>query len=222
MGRKWKIFKAIPSTLFFNLRYMPFREAVKLPVWIASNVRVKSMWRGGLVLGECRPGIVRIGFHEADGVDCYGGNTVLCIRRGGKWIVEKDVHVGHGAIVHVNEGGCLEVGSNFAVSGTTSIICSNKIVIGEDVQFSWNSLVMDSDAHKVYGVDGVLSSTNGEISIGDKVWIAANVTILKNSSIGNNCIIASNSLVNRSIKENDCLIAGVPAKYIKKILKWEL
>lgn len=222
MGRKLKILKALPGTILFNLKYMPLNQAFMLPVWIASNVRVKDMWRGGIVLGKCTTGIVRIGFHEADAVDCKGSHSAICIRLNGKWIIDNDVHIGHGAIIHINEGGCLKVGSNFAISGTTSIICSNRIVIGDDVQFSWNSLVMDSDAHRIYSSQGELSPINGEITINDKVWIAANVTILKNTKIGSNCVIASNSLVNKHIPEQNCIIAGIPATFIKHISKWEV
>ena len=55
-----------------------------------------------------------------------------------------------------------------------------------------------------------------DIHIGKGVWIASNVTILGPCNIGDNCVIAANSLITGEIKK-DSLYAGVPAKFIKKI-----
>lgn len=222
MRRYLRLLFSIPYSVWFCLRYLPLSVAIRLPVWIAPNLRIKSMHRGALLLANPRFNAVHIGFHEADAVDSYGVHTILCIRKGGKWIIESDAHIGHGAIIHVNDKGTLRVGSRFAISGTTSIVCSKQITIGDDVQFSWNTLVMDSDAHTIYGNDGDIINPPTDITIGNKVWIAADVTILKNSYIGNNCIVASKSLVNRRIKEDNQILAGSPAKAVKRIKGWSI
>jgi serine O-acetyltransferase len=53
--------------------------------------------------------------------------------------------------------------------------------------------------------------------IGDNVYIAPGVKIYGNIKIPNNCAIGANSVVNRSIIEENMLIAGVPAQTIKNI-----
>lgn len=213
---------AVPRSVWFNLRWLPWREAVKLPVWIAPNVRVKNMWRGGFALREARFNSCHIGFHCADAVDCYGTHTVLCVQPGGKWIVDGDLHIGRGAIVHVKESGELRTGRNFAISGTTSIVCSKSVLIGDDVQFSWNTLVMDSDAHKVFDREGRWTNRPADVRIGNKVWVAANVTIMKGSVIGDNCVVAGNSVVNRNIGVSGCVVAGCPAGKVKEISGWQV
>lgn len=213
---------ALPRSVWFNFRWLPFGQAWRLPVWIAPNVRVKSMWRGGLVLGDARFNSCHIGFHCADAVDCYGVHTIVCIKRGGRWLVDSGLHIGRGAIVNVNPEGVLRTGRNFAVSGTTSFVCSKSIVIGDDVQFSWSSLVMDSDAHRVYDVEGKWVNEPREVRIGSRVWVAANVTIMKGSVVGDNCVVAGNSLVNKAFGESGCVIAGVPARRVRDISGWEL
>lgn len=221
MGRKLRILFSIPRTIWFNLRYLPLSQAIKLPVWIAPNVRIKELHRGGMKLKYARFNSTHIGFHVADAVDCYGVHTIICVRRGGVWNLDT-AHIGQGAVIHVNEAGVLTTGSHFAISGTTSIVCSNSIVIGDNVQFSWNSLVMDSDAHKIFDVDGKLMNLIGEVEIGNKVWIAANITIMKNSKIGDGCVVAANSLVNKKFKESNVILAGSPVREVKKIGGWEL
>lgn len=222
MGRRLKILMSIPYSVWFNFRYLTFKQAIKLPIWIATNTHVRNMWRGGIKIENIAFNSIHIGYHVADAVDCAGTRTIINIHRGGILQVNNDAHIGRGAVICVNENGYISVGENFAISGTTSIVCSKQITIGHDVQFSWNTLVMDSDAHKVYDTSGKQQPNAGAITIGNKVWIAANVTILKNSKIGNNCIIACNSLINKPIHGDDCVIGGTPAIFIKKIAKWEL
>ena len=54
------------------------------------------------------------------------------------------------------------------------------------------------------------------IKIGRNCWIGSKVTILDGVSIGDSCIIAAGAVVTRSMPPNS-IIAGVPAKPIKKI-----
>lgn len=58
--------------------------------------------------------------------------------------------------------------------------------------------------------------SKGEIRIGNNVWIGDKVTILGGVTIGDNVIIGSNSVVTKSVVSN-CMIAGAPAKIIKKL-----
>lgn len=68
-----------------------------------------------------------------------------------------------------------------------------------------------SDPDVVIREQGV---TSEGISIGAGCWIGAKVTILDGVKIGNHCVIAAGSVVNKSFPENS-VIGGVPAKLIK-------
>lgn len=54
------------------------------------------------------------------------------------------------------------------------------------------------------------------VTIGDKAWIAANVTICGGVNIGEGAVIAAGSVVTRDIPAN-CIAAGVPCKVIREI-----
>ena len=49
----------------------------------------------------------------------------------------------------------------------------------------------------------------------DNVYIGTGVKIIGEAKVGNNCIIGANSVVIKSFEDN-CIIAGIPAKVIKK------
>lgn len=55
----------------------------------------------------------------------------------------------------------------------------------------------------------------GPVKIGNNVWIPTRIQILPNISIGNNVVIALNSIVNKSLPDG-CLAGGIPVKVIKE------
>lgn len=220
---KWlRIVLAMPRTIYFNLRYLPLKQAIYLPIWIANNVRLRDMYRGGIVIdAPVRMAMIRIGFHQVDAICFYSLKTILNIHQPGKLVFKGEAHIGHGAIISC-VGGVMTVGDNFAVSGNTSFVCYKEITIGRDVQFAWDSLVMDSDAHKIYNQEGVRMNEDKPVIIGDKVWLACQNTVLKGSMIGNNCVVGANSLLNKAYAEDGVIIAGSPARIVKRISGWEL
>lgn len=54
------------------------------------------------------------------------------------------------------------------------------------------------------------------INIGDNCWFGANVSVMPGVNIGNGCVIAAGSVVTKDVPD-DVMVAGVPAKIIKKI-----
>ena len=54
------------------------------------------------------------------------------------------------------------------------------------------------------------------ITIGHDVWIGANSTILPGVTIGDNVVVGANSVVNKDVLSN-CIVAGAPARFIRKI-----
>lgn len=58
-------------------------------------------------------------------------------------------------------------------------------------------------------------TTRSSIFIGEDCWIGAKVTILSGVKVGNGCVIAAGSVVNKNV-DNNMIVAGVPAKIIGK------
>ena len=54
------------------------------------------------------------------------------------------------------------------------------------------------------------------VKIGRNVWVGANVTILPGVTIGDGAVIAAGAVVSKDVEENT-VVGGVPAKFIKKI-----
>ena len=91
------------------------------------------------------------------------------------------------------------------------------IVIGKDVLFSNHVLIIDH-SHGFEDVNTPIMHQPVDniipISIGDGSWIGMHVSILPGASIGRNCVIGVNSVVNQPIPDY-CVAVGSPARIIK-------
>ena len=95
------------------------------------------------------------------------------------------------------------------------------ISIGDNVNIATEVLFLDHDIIHIMlnnmrtMLGGVFKPYVGPITIGNNVFIGGRSTILYNVKIGNNCIIAAGSLVNKDVPDGS-IVAGVPAKVIGK------
>jgi acetyltransferase-like isoleucine patch superfamily enzyme len=54
------------------------------------------------------------------------------------------------------------------------------------------------------------------VTIGDDVWIGANAVVLPGVNVGSHSVVAAGAVVTVDVPEH-CVVAGVPAKIIKRI-----
>lgn len=98
---------------------------------------------------------------------------------------------------------------------------NNKIIIGEECMISYNVLIYNTDGHPVYDRNSkkIINRTKN-LTIGSHTWIGAYSKILKNSFIPPNNIIGMGSVVSKKFKKQYSVIAGNPAKVVKKDVDW--
>jgi len=109
------------------------------------------------------------------------------------------------------------IGDNSFIGYETLIAGGDALIkIGKNVDIAPRCAII-SGTHEIG--DSTHRADQGvskEIIIGDGTWIGANTTILAGVTIGNGSIVAAGSLVNDNI-ESDFLVAGVPARVIRKL-----
>lgn len=111
----------------------------------------------------------------------------------------------------VHTGASLTVGSRSRINGA-HISVKKAMVIGKNVRIGPYTLIMDSDFHDVY--DRGRGGKAGEVHIGDDVWIASKVTILKGVKIGTGAIVCAGAVVTKDVAPFS-MVGGVPARLIK-------
>lgn len=167
------------------------------------------------------------------------------IQKGGKLIVNENIlvnkpkhkHSNEQAYIRVMHGGVFEVNgrTNIAANATVevltdaelrigsvesnygaTIICSNKIIMGDGVDIGRNAMIYDSNYHP--------TSINKNVKlkplvIKDHVWICSGVTITKGITIEEGAVCSINSTVSRNVKSKH-MVMGNPAKSFMSNIEW--
>ncbi len=123
------------------------------------------------------------------------------------------IHKGFG--IHISKKGSLVIGNNTYINPESIIICHDSITIGDNCAISWGLQLMDDDLHFISE-----RKVDSNIVIGNRVWIGADVKILKGVKIGNGSMIAAGSVVTKDVDDNT-LMGGIPARLLKKNINWE-
>lgn len=102
-------------------------------------------------------------------------------------------------------------------NGVAIIAESSSISIGKNALIGPEVVVFDSDFHQIPR-ETISNHPNNptDVSIGDNVFVGARAMILKGVTIGNNSVIASGSVVTKSIPPN-VIAGGIPAKVIRAL-----
>ncbi|WP_417885241.1 acyltransferase [Zunongwangia sp.] len=115
------------------------------------------------------------------------------------------------------------------IGANTRVSSVNKIVIGKYSTTAEGCIIIDNNNHPVnpeyrlamrktpHGSEmrNWKYSDSAPIIIGENVWLGRYVTVLKGVTIGDNAVIAANSVVTKDVPANS-IAAGNPAKIVKK------
>lgn len=91
--------------------------------------------------------------------------------------------------------------------------------IGDDCNCSNEIRIWGSDGHAILDKNNpekILNEIQGPIVVGDHLWLGQSVRLQKNARVPANTIIAAGSIVTKAFEEEYTILAGVPAKVIKR------
>ena len=121
--------------------------------------------------------------------------------------------------------GCIWVGTQFRIFGVGSVRLGNRCAIGNFSSITAHGPVSIGDdflcsSHLVVnsGTHDLLTRTPQDTSvrIGNNVWVGTRVTIIGDTEIGDNCVVAAGAVV-RGVFPANSVLGGVPAKVIKTL-----
>jgi acetyltransferase-like isoleucine patch superfamily enzyme len=136
----------------------------------------------------------------------------------GKLVIEGDVSVGKGCHVIVHKGATCTLKEQCNITGRTNLNIGHRLEIGRGTTIAWGCEFLDRDGHFIQ-YEGK-TEREGSIIIGDHVWIGSHVKILKGVHVANNSVVAAGSVLTKSFEEENVLIAGNPAKIVRRGVKW--
>lgn len=124
-------------------------------------------------------------------------NSTAIFSGNGKLTIGDDVWIGAGCFI--------------SAVGLASITIGSHIDFGPQVMVLTGSHKIDLTGEHIGG-----EGTAESVAIGDGCWLGARSTILPGVSLNEKTLIAAGAVVVKSTEQSMTLVAGVPAKQIKK------
>lgn len=126
----------------------------------------------------------------------------------------------------------ISIGKKCTFARNNNIYCHpfSRVVIGEDVMTSYDVIMQTGDGHTIFDlkegknintdIKNIIDGYMYEIILGNHVWVGRRVYILGGrTEIGEGSVLGAQSLVKGKFP-NNVIIAGDPAKIIRKDIAW--
>lgn len=206
-----QILRFLPYSIWFNFHYLPFHQAIKLPILLYKPHLLKC---GGMIRinGSIKFGMIRLGFSK---VSLYPNTGIIWENRG---YIEFNGNtlMGNASALSVGKSGKLVLGNNFWATCSLKIACHRYIKFSNNVLVGWDCLFADSDFHTLQTRKGSTKGI-GEIHIGDNNWFAMQSVCLKNAKTPSFCVCSARTLINMDFSQSQekIMLSGNPAKIVK-------
>lgn len=147
-------------------------------------------------------------------INVYGDNNTI--------IIENDCEL-KGLNIWCSDGSKIFIKRNVHIVDNTHIASTEgkQIKIGERCLFASNTVIRNGDSHSILTMDGTRINYARDVVIGDHVWFGQNVTVLKGTQIGKDCIVGANSVLSGKCYSDNLLIVGNPGKVVKENVTWD-
>lgn len=112
----------------------------------------------------------------------------------------------------------LELGNQTEINAGCFLLAKDRIIIGDNSTLAYQTTILTSanpnGPHNK--LSKVYPKMTAPVTIGHNTWIGARTTILPGVTIGNYCVVAAGSIVNKDVPDYT-LVAGIPAKKVKAL-----
>ncbi|MBR3883926.1 MAG: acyltransferase [Bacteroidaceae bacterium] len=205
------------KTIWYNLKTQTFKDAIKCPIIISYNVKIKNIGTIIFDVKHIHPGMLSIGVIKITQWETNYKQTLFNNR--GTLSIGGNVKLHPGCTLYINNNATMKAGNHVGFGADSKIICYKNISIGNDVRISWNSQIFDTDFHFLHNIitDKYYQRTK-PIYIGNNVFIGNGCTIGKGTVIPSGCVVSCISKVSGNFSEEgeNLLLVGNPAKVKKK------
>lgn len=213
---KFIIYSRPIYSLWFNFRYLPFKQAKKLPIIFYPHAFAKVEKGAKIIIGDevlnHKNKKISIGEDVPDFAH-FSEKTYLHIV--GKLILSGKTRILRGASIEIL--GTLSLGDDVSIGSLSRIRAFNNISLGNCIRMAHETQLFDTNFHYVVDVENPeFRPMSKPIAIGDYVWIGNRSTVTGGGVIPSHTIVASNSLVNKDMStiKPYTIIGGIPCKIL--------
>ena len=163
------------------------------------------------------------------------GDNVI-IHKEQEWVVENYgvITIGHhvrfekDGIMYCGNRANITIGEESSLGRRYWVNADNEgeIYIGKECLVAHDVVIRTNDGHDIFTIENRENISNkrvelkqNQVIIDEHVWVGTKAVVLYGSKIGKGSIVGASSVVKKHYP-NNCIIAGVPAKVIKKNIVW--
>ena len=115
-------------------------------------------------------------------------------------------------------GASLSIGDDFGMTGG-SLVCDQRISIGDRVWVGANAIITDTDFHPLDHEKrqrNPLDANTAPVAIEDDVFIGMNALVLKGVTLGAGSVVAAGCVVTRDVPPRG-VVVGNPARVVREV-----
>ena len=165
----------------------------------------------------------------ASRIDCKGNNGKIIIEQTKNKLINLRIYMSSNDNEKPLENRYVHIKRNVSTGGGGGLSIfswseNSKVIIGEDCMFSFGIKIFCGDGHlfKDKKTGKYINNYDGcFVEIGNHCWVGMNAVVCKNTRIPDGCIIGVNSVVTKSVNEENVVLAGNPAKIVRKDIEWQ-
>jgi acetyltransferase-like isoleucine patch superfamily enzyme len=162
---------------------------------------------------------------RTDGLCFVGPKVKLEIGKGAVLRLGRWSWLGYGTKIRVHEGEC-EIGAKTVLGQECTISAFQHVSIGRECVVADRVMLIDFD-HGVTEVERPIRMQGiykRDVRVGSNNWIGYGACILRGVTVGDNCVIGTNSVVTKDVESNS-VVGGAPAKLLRmrdkpETLRW--
>lgn len=201
--KRW-VLRSLLSTIYFNFHYLPFRQAVRLPILLYKphflDLKGKIIISGGV-----KTGMIELGRYK---VSLYPNSGVVIENHGGTIVFEGRCSIGNNSFLSIGPMATVTFGKNFFCTTSMKLTSYQNITFEDNVLVGWDCLFMDTDFHCIKKKDGGKTKGVGTIKVGANSWICAKSSIMKNTELPRFTTVASGTMLDKKMDIPECTVIG--------------
>jgi acetyltransferase-like isoleucine patch superfamily enzyme len=178
---------------------------------IARWLWLKLRWRGRL---------------KTDGLCFVCPDVTIEIGKGATLHLGRWSWIGHGCKIRAHEGE-VRIGAKTVLGQECTISAFQHVSIGRECIVADRVMLIDFD-HGVVETERPVRAQGiykRDVRVGHNVWIGYGVSILRGTTVGDNCVLGTSTVVTKDVPDN-AVAAGVPVRVLRmrkapRSLRWE-
>lgn len=204
-------------SLYFNFRYLSFKQAVKFPIRINYHTKIRKLEKGNIIINtnNISFGMVRLGISNGS-FSLAKNKSTIYIEDACRLVFNGACCIDGGFSIAINKNGEINIGKNVHFNANVIISSSSLIKIEDNVGTGWDCTFINWDGHDIIDMETHnIINTPRPIVISKNCWIGAKVTVMKGVTLSMNTIVPYGSILTKKCDVSYCSIWRVPNHVLK-------